>query len=185
MGLILVSCGSSGEGGAAVKTLIGKYNSALAQAYKDGNFDPLIKVADGAALKKADTAYQAYLNAQGIILDSELLELKFENVSLGSGDNESKIKVEWDEKEKEWREIYVYKETFVETEERWKYKWVDKKTGEPASPVVTVKYRMSYTIDRAGDSLKVISSEIKKEDVESMEGSADRWKVNAQWGGAH
>ena len=175
--VLLYSCNSQITREDAVKNLVGKYTYALTFAYKDGNFSELVNVSDGKALTMVDNTYQSYFTIAGIVLDAELLGLTFKKIELGSGENEAKIKVEWHEAEKEWREISVHKETFVETEERWKYKWVDKKTGELASPVVTAKYDMRYTIDKVGGSLKVISTEIKKQEVEKEEGKADRWKT--------
>ncbi|MEE9614188.1 MAG: hypothetical protein V3W31_04440 [Thermodesulfobacteriota bacterium] len=171
--LAVVSCAGSVSEEDKVRSLVGRYNSALVTAYKEGDFDRLVKVADGEALSKVDNAYQSYLKGPGIVLDAELLGLKFKEFSLGTGEDESGINVEWHEDEKEWREVYLYKETFVETEERWNYRWVDYRTGETASPVVTARYGVAYTVDRVDGALKVVSAKITSEEVEKEKGA---WK---------
>ena len=161
---------------ANAKRLIGKYVSALPVAQKEGSFGLLTKVAAGPSVKKMSNSYQAYLNGQGIVLDAELLGLEFKEIQLGSGADEGEIVSKWYEDELEWREKYIFKETVVSTEERWRYKWVDAETEEPASPLVTAMYTMKYTIDKVGDKLMIISAEIKGEHIEDSVGDADKWK---------
>ncbi|MHC4278130.1 MAG: hypothetical protein ACYSTI_12525 [Planctomycetota bacterium] len=159
-----------------MKRVVGKYNAALAPAYKHGRFDSLLEVADGKALSMVDNTYQSYLNGKGVVLEAELLGVSFKDIALGTGEDEPRIEVIWYDDEKEWEEVYTYKETFVETEERWKYKWVDAKTGEEASQTITVKYQMAYTLDKVAGKLKVISAQIKKQEVEKREGEVKEFK---------
>ena len=172
----LISCGTQVSDEEMVRKVIGKYNSALMPAYKDGNFGQLMEVADGKALTLVTNTYQSFLNGNGIVLDSEVLSVEFEKIELGSGDEEDKIEVAWHEEDKEWREVYVYNETFVDTKEKWHYKWVDKTTGEHASPAMTINYTMSYTLDRVEGRLKVIKTRIVKEEILKSEGESERWK---------
>ena len=171
-----VSSCSENPTDANAKRLIGKYVSALPVAQKEGSFALLTKVADGPPVQKMSNSYQAYLNGQGIVLDAELLGLEFKEIQLGSGENEGEVTSTWYEDELEWREKYIFKETFVSTEERWRYQWVDAETDEPASPLVTAMYTMRYTIDKVGDKLKIISAEIKGQQIVESVGDADRWK---------
>ena len=161
---------------ANVKRLIGKYVSALPVAQKEGSFSLLTKVAAGPPVRAMSSSYQAYLTGQGIVLDAELMGLEFKDIQVGSGADEGKIVSKWYEDELEWREEYIFKETFVSTEERWRYQWVDAETNEPASPLVTAMYTMRYTIDKVGDKLKIVSAEIKDEQIEESVGDTDRWK---------
>ncbi|HBR16142.1 MAG: hypothetical protein A3G39_07800 [Deltaproteobacteria bacterium RIFCSPLOWO2_12_FULL_43_16] len=173
---LIVSCGSSNGKEETIRRLIGRYNVALVHAYKEGRFDDLREIAADRAFGMVENTYLSYLRGIGVLLDSELLGMELVKMELGSGEDEAKIVAEWSEKEKEWREVYVYKESDIETEERWRYKWIDGKTGEAASPVITVKYRMRYTVDKVDGKLMVISSVIIKETVEKTEGDSDRWK---------
>ena len=161
---------------ANAKRLIGKYVSALPMAQKEGYFGMLTKVAAGPPVREMSNSYQAYLNGQGIVLDAEFLGLKFKEVELGTGEDEGKTVSKWYEDEREWRQEYIFTETFVSTEERWRYQWVDAETEEPASPLVTAMYTMKYTIDKVGDKLKIVSAEIKDEHIEESVGDIDRWR---------
>lgn len=183
---LIVSCGSSTDKDKedTLKRLIGKYNVALVHAYKEGRLDDLREIATGRAFSMVESAYLSYLRGDGVLLDSELLGMEFVKMELGSGEDEAKIIVEWSEKEKEWREVYVHKESGIETEERWRYKWINSKRGDAASPVITVKYRMRYTVDRVDGKLMIISSLIMKETIEKTEGDSSRWK-NVYGKGGH
>ena len=181
-----VSCASPQDREELVKKTVSRYANAVTSAYKEGKFDLLTEVAAGKALQTVDNTYQSYLNGKGMVLDAELIGMTFEDVALGSGKEDVKIRTEWQEKEKEWREVRVFKETFVNTSERWKYKWVDYKTGELASPVVTASYKVRYTIDIVDGKFKVVLTEIKEENVEKTEGDSDRWKTKTgEISGAH
>lgn len=175
---LLVSCGGPTIED-NVRRLVSKYNHAITFAYRDGNFDPLLKVAGGRALTRVDNTYQAYLSSSGIVMDAEILDLKFNSIVLGTGEEESAIEVKWHDDEKEWREIYVYKETLVETEERWKFKWVDRESGSPASPVMTVRYKVAYALDKVEGKMKVVTAVIKEEHVEKTEETGADWKAIA------
>ena len=181
-----VSCASPQDREELVKKTVSRYANAVTSAYKEGKFDLLTEVAAGKALQTVDNTYQSYLNGKGMVLDAELIGMTFEDVALGSGKEDVKIRTEWQEKEKEWREVRVFKETFVNTSERWKYKWVDYKTGELASPVVTASYKVRYTIDIVDGKFKVVLTEIKEENVEKTEGDSDKWKTKTgEISGAH
>lgn len=166
--LSLFSCGRA-TGEDTVKRLIAKYNNALAIAYKQGNFGPLAEVAAGGSLNMVSNTYESYLNGKGIVMDSELLELVFKDIKPGSGEKDPKIDVVWKEDKKEWQEIYIFKETIVETTEQWRYKWVDVKTGKDAPPIMTVQYDMKYVVDAIDGKLKVMSAEIKEQKILKQE----------------
>ncbi len=181
-----VSCSSPQDREELVKKTVSRYANAVTSAYKEGKFDLLTEVAAGKALQTVDNTYQSYLNGKGMVLDAELIGMTFDDVALGSGKEGAKIKTEWHEKEKEWREVRVFKETLVNTSERWEYRWVDHKTGELASPVVTVSYKVRYTIDLVDGKFKVVLTEIKEENVEKTEGDNDKWKTKTgEISGAH
>ncbi len=177
--LLLTGCSGVYTEEDKVKKLIAKYVSAIIPAYREGKFGDLAKVASQEVLSKIDNTYSAYKNGQGIILDSMLLEMSFDSVVLGSGEDEPTIKVVYFEEEKTWKELYVATETVVQTKELWKYRWVNIKTLEPASSEYSTRYTMEYKVDYRGDSLKVLEVTILNEEIlETIETGAS-WGNNA------
>lgn len=174
--IIFISCSRAVKEDEAIKNIIGKYNYALAIAYKDGKFGLLQEVASGQAFNIVSHTYESSLNGEGIVLDAELLGMTFKKITLGSGENEPRIDAVWHEREKEWREVYIFEDTFAETTEQWKYKWVNAKTGKIVPPIMTIRYEMAYTLKQKDGKWKVISTEIKEQKIEKSEGGKERDK---------
>jgi hypothetical protein len=175
--VFLVSCSSSSDERVedALKSMVVRYNNALMVAYKDGDFTSLVEVAEGNALSIPDNTYNAYLDGMGMVMDSELLGVEFIEVVRGSPMDAPKIEVVWYEEEREWREEYTFKEPSVETKERWRYRWVDKKTGEVIYPARVVDYRMLYILGEEEGKWVVKSSEIKEDKlIEEEEGTGKK-----------
>lgn len=168
--LLIISCGKSIKKEEKIKNVIGRYNQAIMLAYKDGKFGPLTEVADGQALSFVDNLYQANINSKGTVLDSEILELRFKKIEPGSGEDEPRVKAVWHEADKRWQEELVFKEDAAETAEKWRYTWVNAKTGKPASPVMTAEYEMEYKLDVRDGRLKIISAKVVKEKTDKNGG---------------
>ncbi len=176
LSVILLGCSSDVKKEDELKRLIGVYADALEVAYRDGEFERLDECAGNDVFQSAGNTYQSYLNGFGVYLDSKLIGITFESVSPGSDEDDDKVKAVWNEDEKEWKEILIYRYSVVVTKERWNYKWILVDTNEIASPLMEVEYTMNYNIDNEGGKLKVVKAVIVKEDILKSEGDMEKWR---------
>src|SRR3989304_55896 len=95
-----VSCASPQDREELVKKTVSRHANAVTSAYKEGKFDLLTEVAAGKALQTVDNTYQSYLNGKGMVLDAELIGMTFDDVALGSGKEDVKIRTEGQGKKK-------------------------------------------------------------------------------------
>lgn len=174
--IVLSSCTTSKDKDETVKKVIVRYTDALVEANRYGKFKRLRDVASEEIVARVTNSYLSYVNAEKIALDARFQGIIFDSINHGSGEDDVRVEVTWHSDEKEWREGYVFKETFVETSEKWLFKWIDIETGELASPEINASYKMRYTLDWKDGKMLVMKTEITEEEILSSVGESDRWK---------
>jgi hypothetical protein len=122
------------------KALVTSYTERLAEAYRRSDeaiVDPLVTEEQGRKLLGLIGVKQD----MGIVLDSRLLELKWEGVSR-EGDS-----------------------VLVDTRERWAYRDVSRKTGAQVGSDSLDLYAIRYRVVREDGKLKVASVQFREEPV--------------------
>ena len=174
----LVGCSGISAPEDVCKKVVLRYINAIVPAYKFGEFDLLLNIADGKALSRVDNAYTAYKNGKGVVMDLELVEIEFLSFIEGTGEDGPTIKVVFNEDVKEWQEILVDEDHKVETRERWRYTWYNYKNWTPASPEYFVEYTIEYNINKIGGKYKVLEIKILDEHLIDTVETGASWADN-------
>ncbi|HHL40000.1 MAG TPA: hypothetical protein ENJ37_05795 [Deltaproteobacteria bacterium] len=133
---LAVSCTSAQpDTDEAVKSAVLRYTQGIIKAYRDLDPEILASVTSQRQLTKVDIVVQSFLQADRV-MDSELLSLDFKEIE---GDGSSRR---------------------VRTVEKWRYKWVNVKSGDLVEGPREVRYEISYTLAREGESWIVEDVEI-------------------------
>ncbi len=125
LALALAAC-QKGPPASEMEDLVRRYNSAVAEAYRTGDFQVAQPLVGADELRRLAAHIGVRLD-QGITMDARLVELRFEGMERKEG------------------------EVVVATEERWHY--LDRKvgTGQQVGQDSKDHYRMRYHIVKAGD----------------------------------
>lgn len=175
---LITSCVAEKTNEDVLKRIVSKYVAFIPAAYRYGDFESFREVAAGKALEVVSETYDAFRHGNSMILKSELQSLVFNDIVLGTTKENTGVKVEWNEKEKEWKEIFVSGESIVKTTEIWTFNWIDIKTGGPASPIVKSEYDLKYTLKWLDDgTLKVVHVEVEREDVVDTVDTGAEWNI--------
>lgn len=121
-----------------IETTIRRYNRALADAYRDMSVDPLQGIASEREMGKVNMILMGF-RAKNQYMETELKGIEFERIERKGTDSAD-----------------------VETEESWRFRHLDKKTGQEVKPWVQEEYKLLYHMAKKDGSWIVASVEFVK-----------------------
>ncbi|HBR18492.1 MAG: hypothetical protein A3G39_04350 [Deltaproteobacteria bacterium RIFCSPLOWO2_12_FULL_43_16] len=105
-----------------LETNIRRYNRALIDAYKELSVDPLQEIASEREMGKVNMIIMGF-RAKNQYMESELKGIEFKEIKRNKEDSAD-----------------------VETKEAWRFRYMDKKTGQEVKPWAEAEYKLSYHI---------------------------------------
>ena len=143
------SCNSiTGSERRDIEDTVRRYNNALMEAYKSGDFSALRDVATEREYRKVMVYIQSY-TSEGEKIVSELKVLKVKGIR-----KKSPNKAE------------------VLTKERWTYSRIDHRTGKTLVPETIYEYEIQYNVTRENNSWKIASIKVLKEAFSTLRNSS-------------
>lgn len=103
-----------------LETSIRRYNRALADAYKEMSVDPLQGIASEREIGKVNMIIMGF-RAKNQYMESGLKWIEFKEIKRNKEDSAD-----------------------VETKEAWRFRYIDKKTGQEVKPWAEAEYKLIY-----------------------------------------
>lgn len=122
-----------------LETAIRRYNRALVDAYRELSVDPLQGIASEREVGKVNMILNGF-RAKNQYMEAELKKVEVKEVKRKSGDSVD-----------------------VETKELWRYRHMDKKTGQEIKPWTEADYKLIYQLVKSEGNWIVGSVEFIKE----------------------
>jgi len=122
-----------------LETTIRRYNRALVDAYKELSVDPLQGIASEREMGKVDMIINGF-RAKNQYMEAELKRIEIKEIKRKGGDSVD-----------------------VETREHWRYRNMDKKTGQEMKPWTEADYKLIYYLVKSEGNWMVGTVEFIKE----------------------